>query len=30
MGNACSNIITPNPADVILLIFALIVLVVLV
>ena len=30
MGNACSNIITPNPADVILLIFALIVLVVLI
>ena len=30
MGNACSNIITPNPADVILLVFALIVLVVLV
>ena len=30
MENACSNIITPNPADVILLVFALIVLVVLV
>ena len=30
MGNACSNKITPNPADVILFIFALIVLVVLV
>ena len=30
MGSACSNIITPNPADVILLVFALIVLVILV
>ncbi len=30
MGSACSNIITPNPADVILLVFALIVLAVLV
>ncbi len=30
MGNACSNIITPNPADVILLVFALIVLAVLI
>ena len=30
MGNACSNIISPNPADVILCVFALIVLVVLV